>query len=244
MTTDDTLIEYRADTLGVISALLAGYSGGITIVREMAQNADDVPGEDDRWLEFHFYPEKLIIRNNTHFRHIDFENINNIARGGKRLENRSTIGAFGVGFVSVYQLTDTPILRSSGREIQFFPATGQARQRSSTVVDYTEFELPYRRKASEVGNRLGMPPVTELWVEEIKHRLPDEAFRLPRGLRHPWRPRRLLAARTAGSARRKRCSASSTWHVPIALRRCWWPRVIAAFRTGVAARSPMTVLRS
>ena len=170
MTIDDTVIEYRADTLGVISALLAGYSGGITIVREMAQNADDVPGDDDRWLEFHFHPEKLIIRNNTRFRDIDFENINKIARGGKRLENRNTIGAFGVGFVSVYQLTDTPILRSSGRELQFFPATGQARQRGSAVVDYTEFEQPYRRQASEVGNRLGMPPVTELWVKEIKQR--------------------------------------------------------------------------
>src|SRR5262245_2939019 len=135
---DTTILEYRADTLGIISALLAGYSGGITIVREMAQNTDDVPGDDERWLEFHFQPDKLIIRNNTRFRDIDFDNIINIARGGKRIESRSTIGAFGVGFVSVYQLTDTPILRSSGKELQFFPATGQARQRSSNVVDYSE----------------------------------------------------------------------------------------------------------
>src|SRR5215213_56610 len=147
MTTLDTeVLDYRADTLGIISALLAGYSGGITIVREMVQNADDVPGDEERWMEFHFEPEQLIIKNSTSFRPIDFDNIINIARGGKKLEQRSTIGMFGVGFVSVYQLTDQPIIRSGGRQLQFFPATGKVHRQPSNVSTHTEFELPYRRQ--------------------------------------------------------------------------------------------------
>ncbi|MCA0354936.1 MAG: DUF3684 domain-containing protein [Chloroflexi bacterium] len=173
-----TTTDYRADTLGIISALLHGYSGGITIVREMAQNADDVPGEGQRWLEFHFNDQALVIRNNTTFRSIDFENIKNIARGGKRLEQRNTIGMFGVGFVSVYQLTDTPILRSSGQELRFIPEHGQVLERASQVVDITEFELPYRRQPTNTSDRLGMPAVTELALQEIQTALADEAYRL------------------------------------------------------------------
>jgi len=179
MTTFDTEdLDYGADTLGSISALLAGYSGGITIVREMAQNADDVPGDEERWLEFHFEPEQLIIKNNTSFRPVDFDNIRKIARGGKKLEQRSTIGTFGVGFVSVYQLTDKPILRSSGRQLQFSPATGKVHSQSSDVSTHTEFELPYRRQPTLVGSRLDMPPVTDLWVHDILEQLPTESYRL------------------------------------------------------------------
>ncbi|XSG74289.1 sacsin N-terminal ATP-binding-like domain-containing protein [Herpetosiphon llansteffanensis] len=170
--------DYRADTLGIISALLHGYSGGITIVREMAQNADDVPGDGQRWLEFHFNDQSLVIRNNTTFRSIDFENIKNIARGGKRSEQRNTIGMFGVGFVSVYQLTDTPILRSSGQELRFVPEHGQVLERASQVFEVTEFDLPYRREPTSTSARLGMPAVTELALQEIQTALADEAYRL------------------------------------------------------------------
>ncbi|MFD3165972.1 sacsin N-terminal ATP-binding-like domain-containing protein [Herpetosiphon sp. NSE202] len=173
-----TTNAYRADTLGIISALLHGYSGGITIVREMAQNADDVPGDGQRWLEFHFNDQSLVIRNNTTFRPIDFDNIKNIARGGKRSEQRNTIGMFGVGFVSVYQLTDTPILRSSGQELCFVPEHGHVLERPSQVVDVTEFDLPYRRHPTSTSDRLGMPAVTELALQEIQTALADEAYRL------------------------------------------------------------------
>ncbi len=175
---DNEILDYRADTLGVISALLHGYSGGITIVREMAQNADDVPGEDERWLEFHFNADALVIKNNTRFRDIDFQNIINIARGGKKREQRNTIGAFGVGFVSVYQLTDTPILRSSGRAYHFIPEHGKVIPGRTSVQDHTEFELRYRRQRSVVGDMLEMPAVTNEWVQQILQQLPTEAYRL------------------------------------------------------------------
>lgn len=174
----DRVLTYRADTVGTIRTLLAGYSGGITIVREMAQNTDDVPGDDDRWLEFHFNANELVIKNSTTFRPVDFDNIINIAHGGKKQENRNTIGMFGVGFVSVFQLTDTPILRSSGRELRFVPEHGSVYEGTSEVVEHTEFELPYRRVRSAVGDRLGMPEVTDAWMRDTLRALPDEAYRL------------------------------------------------------------------
>lgn len=178
--TDPIRRRGSVDVLGTISSLLAGYSGGITIVRELAQNTDDVPGEGERWLEFHFYPDKMVIRNNTVFRDVDFDNIMRIARGGKQQEQRRTIGAFGVGFVSVYQLTDTPIVRSADRELHMmpglddFPIDEYPRDR----IDETIFTLPYRRKATPVGTRLRMPQVTDAWVNEIMATLPQETYRL------------------------------------------------------------------
>ena len=163
---------------GVLKTLLAGYSGGITIIRELTQNTDDAPGDEERWIEFHFMEDRLIVRNSTYFRDEDFDNIEEIARGAKQLETRSTIGAFGVGFTSVYQLTDTPIVRSSGREIKFILETGDLEEQPSTVIDFTEFELPYRRETTPVSIKLGMPPVTQDWVQHIISELPDETQRL------------------------------------------------------------------
>ncbi len=173
-----TAEPYVSNTIGIISALLHGYSGGITIVREMAQNADDADGDDDRWLELHFDADRLTIKNSTVFRPVDFANIKKIANGGKKLEARNTIGMFGVGFLSVYQLTDTPILRSAGREVMFVPGEGMIYQQDIDVLDHSEFELPYRRSKTPVGQELGMPEVTDDWIREVLAQLPIEAYRL------------------------------------------------------------------
>ncbi len=174
--------SYGVDLPGAIHTLLQGYSGGISIVREMTQNADDPPGDDDRWLEFHFNPDALIIRNSTRFhsdpddpRKDDFKRITRVASGNKAFEHNKTTGAFGVGFVSVYQLTDNPILRSNGREVRFLPEDGKAPTTSSPITDYTEFELPYRRAATKFGDRIGMPVIDDHWIESLlEHELPRE----------------------------------------------------------------------
>lgn len=161
---DDT---YGVDLIGAIHTLLQGYSGGISIIRELAQNADDAPGADERWLEFHFRPDQLVVRNSSQFREKDFQRIKRVASGGKIFDEHKTTGAFGVGFVSVYQLTDTPILRSSGREIIFLPEQGKAPPKPCPVTHYTEFELPYRCERTPVGDRLGMDVITEAWVRNL-----------------------------------------------------------------------------
>lgn len=201
--------QIRMNIPGVLKTLLAGYSGGITIIRELTQNADDAPGEEDRWIEFHFMHDRLIVRNSTSFRDEDFDNIEEIARGGKQLETRSTIGAFGVGFTSVYQLTDTPIVRSSGREIKFFLETQDLEEQPSTVIDFTEFELPYRREVTPVSITLGMPPVTEDWVEHILNELPDETQRLLLFLRRVDRIAIFDGERLVAEVSRKTSSAKS-----------------------------------
>ncbi|MEI6777537.1 MAG: hypothetical protein WCK70_11615 [Chloroflexales bacterium] len=167
--------RFGFDTLGGIRALLHGYSGGISILRELAQNADDVPGTEERWLELDFQPDRLIVRNNTSFRDEDFSRIKRIAAGGKLTEQHRTTGTFGVGFVSVYQLTDEPVLRSSGFELRFLPEEGRAPASPCNIAGVTEFDLPYRRTATTVGRALGMDPVTDAWVDDLlEHLLPNE----------------------------------------------------------------------
>lgn len=174
MTVSDTALpafleddRFGIDTIGGIRALLHGYSGGISILRELAQNADDAPGAGDRWLELHFFADRLVVRNNSVFRSEDFERIKRIAAGGKLNDQHRTTGTFGVGFVSVYQLTDTPILRSAGYELRFDPHEGRAPAEECAVDDMTEFELPLRLEPTPVGRALSMDPVTRSWVRNL-----------------------------------------------------------------------------
>lgn len=92
MTTDDTLIEYRADTLGVISARRSPATrAALRLSARWPRTPMTFLAKTIAGWSSTSYPEKLIIRNNTHFRHIDFENINNIARGGSGLRTAARL---------------------------------------------------------------------------------------------------------------------------------------------------------
>lgn len=188
MSITTTTREGSVNVLGSIASFLHGYSGEITIVRELVQNADDAPGAvgNERWIEFDLKPDALIVRNNSVFSEQDFDNIADIAHQGKRLARRRTIGRFGIGFVSVYQLTDTPIIRSSGRQwiMRPSPVSFPIDDTPSDVIDYTEFELPYRVAPTLVGELLDMPPISPAQLATMRQELPDEAERLLFFLRH------------------------------------------------------------
>ena len=119
-----------------------GFSFGGAVIKELIQNADDagaselVVALDERNGE-DVPPEcseygpllepALLIRNDARFRLLgevqagdqdDFEAICEVAGGHKRL-NPTAAGRFGIGFNSVYFLTDTPVLFSR-REVHVF----------------------------------------------------------------------------------------------------------------------------
>lgn len=99
-------------------------SDGLTIVKEMLQNADDAEATkvnicyDTR---FHKADEKtlylpgmakahgpaLIIHNNSTFTDEDFKNITKLA-GRTKANKKLKIGKFGIGFCSAYHMTDVP----------------------------------------------------------------------------------------------------------------------------------------
>ena len=104
--------------------ILREYDGGLTIVKELIQNADDAEATEINICydaRTHDIPPKcllypgmaechgpaLIVHNDASFTDEDFQDIQKLAaatKEGKPLK----IGKFGVGFCSVYHITDVP----------------------------------------------------------------------------------------------------------------------------------------
>lgn len=170
-------LTYEADLLGNIRQVLAGLQGYDTMALELLQNADDAGATE---IRFDIRSDFLRVRHNSQFsscglqdehcpwprvgnprgghRPCDFHSVSLMAAHGKARE-AGQIGRFGIGFVSVYQITDTPIIRSTGTELRLDPIT-----RRNTIADYetgewTEVELPWARSKSEIRRALNQTPV-------------------------------------------------------------------------------------
>jgi sacsin len=102
--------------------ILKEYKDGLTIMKEMIQNADDALATEVNILYDNRHHKKdqllfkgmseasgpaLIVHNNSSFTDEDFENITKLAAATKA-NKRLKIGKFGVGFCSVYHITDVP----------------------------------------------------------------------------------------------------------------------------------------
>lgn len=127
---EPTFLSRDIDYLGELGAHLRGLTGYRSLAHELIQNADDVDGADE--MEFDVRADALVVDNNGVFsecadvttdecqwkiegrRRCDFHRFRRIAAGDKRGE-AGTTGAFGIGFISVYQITDHPEVLSAGR---------------------------------------------------------------------------------------------------------------------------------
>ena len=105
-----------------LSNILKEYKDGLTIIKEMIQNADDAEATEVNILYDvrHHTTERLlfngmadshgpalVVHNNSTFTNEDFENITKLA-GATKANKPLKIGKFGVGFCSVYHITDVP----------------------------------------------------------------------------------------------------------------------------------------
>ena len=121
-----------------LSNILKEYKDGLTIIKEMIQNADDAEATEVNILYDvrHHTTEKLlfkgmaasngpalVVHNNRAFTNEDFENITKLA-GATKANKPSKIGKFGVGFCSVYHITDVPSF-VSGEWLYIFDPTLQ-----------------------------------------------------------------------------------------------------------------------
>lgn len=182
---------YRADLIGSIRGALAGLQGFDAMAFELIQNADDARASR---VLFDVRDDSLIVENDSEFsdcgrvaidpecswkeegnpsgghRACDFHAISTVSSANKTGES-SLIGRFGVGFVSVYQITDTPVIASGITELLLDPAAEGAAVASVHRVKGTRIRLPWSTNPAS----------------PLRRRLPD--FRLP-----PDAPSQMLKA--------------------------------------------------
>jgi hypothetical protein len=149
--TDDTFTYKPQDVhyLGFLEAQLRDMQGIDSLAYELIQNADDVMGDEHgrfpaTHLTVNVTDQALIVSNDGVFRDVDFLRLQTLAGGGKR-EEAHTTGAFGLGFIAVYQVTDRPEIFSNGRHWTIHPeadAAQRIRERPAATSG-TQFHLPW-----------------------------------------------------------------------------------------------------
>ena len=197
-----TFLSRSQDYLGDLGAKLRDLQGYRTLAHELIQNADDAPAT---WMSFDVRRDALIIDNDgvlagcedirptecpwssdgIHNHRCDFHRFRLIGSGDKRLQEGTT-GAFGIGFIAVYQLTDQPELISAGRH-WILHEEGSAEERievcsgcphcSRTDLPGTRFILPFAHdEQAPLRQALKAAPVPEdvtpRLLEELERSLP------------------------------------------------------------------------
>ena len=158
LTTSLPPLRLTVDTLDSIRSNIAAYAGGPAIARELIQNADDAGATT---MEFAFWDDRLVVRNNSAFKSQDFDAIIRIGSGSKRADQEST-GTWGTGFLSVYQLTDYPEILSAGRRIRIDPTGQEFPQWGCEVLDATEFHFKWRKTPTDISEQIE----ADVWLPE------------------------------------------------------------------------------
>ncbi|KAL4976136.1 hypothetical protein BDW66DRAFT_135694 [Aspergillus desertorum] len=163
------------DTRGLISKVLARYSGQWTVLREMIQNAADanatqvtikfetlpsktvpLPSATDRTslikhtISHHTIKRLLISNNGLLFNEKDWARLKRIADGNP---DETKIGAFGVGFYSVFEDCEEPFVSSGSDAMAFYwkenalftrrlKLNEQANSETTFVLDYRNDTSP------------------------------------------------------------------------------------------------------
>ncbi len=177
MTGEKTYLSQSVDYLGFLEAKLRDLRGIATLVHELLQNADDVHDEAGRpgatRITFDVCDDALIVENDGVFRQVDFERIRNIAGGGKR-EEEGTTGAFGIGFISVYQITDHPEIFSSGKHWTLRPEAPELERIEEEPMQTaaTSFRLPWAfDPSSQVRQKLRIEAVRQEALNGYLHEM-------------------------------------------------------------------------
>ena len=191
------------DHLGFIEKELRDLRGFSTLAYELIQNADDAPHATI--ISFDITDDALVVDNNGMFtdcgqveslvcawrddpskQHLcDFHRFRSIASGDKRREEGTT-GAFGIGFIAVYQITDHPELISAGRhwilhdekpEDKRIRVCEGCEKCQASDLPGTRFILPWATdQNSYIRKTLRVEPISKqsqkALLEELKAKLP------------------------------------------------------------------------
>jgi hypothetical protein len=173
--------SYTANLLGNIRSHLAGLQGYDVMALELIQNADDAKAEE---IVFDITDTGLLVRNSGQFTYCgdlyepcaslvernykcDYHRITDVGSGGK-LSRGENIGRFGIGFVSTYQVTDHPEIRSSGIKLALHPERGQWLIEAFDEPNGTSFFLPWANNPNTEGRRaLGVSHVSPTHIDQL-----------------------------------------------------------------------------
>ncbi|XP_033111927.1 sacsin-like [Anneissia japonica] len=172
-----------------IKWILEGYPLGVSILREMLQNADDAGARklsiilDNRthpiselpssnWK--HLQGPALCIYNDATFSDDDIRGVQDLGSGSKKYKSEKT-GQYGVGFNVVYHVTDCPSFISNGDTFCLFDPN----------IEYAPAATPdnpglITKKLQEVRNIF--PNAMTCYLNEFEHEFPQRGgtiFRLP-----------------------------------------------------------------
>ena len=178
--------SYTANLLGNIRSHLAGLQGYDVMALDLIQNADDAKAEE---IIFDITDDGLLVRNSSHFTYCgdlhkpcaswvddnyqcDYHRIIDVGSGGKlsrgeRGENKN-IGRFGIGFVSTYQVTDHPEIRSSGIKLTLRPELKKWDIEPYEEGSGTSFFLPWADEPkSKARLALGVSHVSSSHIDQL-----------------------------------------------------------------------------
>ncbi|KAL9534311.1 hypothetical protein SMMN14_02314 [Sphaerulina musiva] len=170
------------NTRALIDKVLARYSGEWTTLRELIQNAADaqarkvtirfetlpsptVPlpqspdsGEHLKHTILHHTLKTLVVSNDgEHFKETDWQRLKRIAEGNP---DETKIGAFGVGFYSVFADCESPFVSSGAQTMAFYWKKDSLFTRrgrlSDSEVQGTTFLLDYRSQTTPVPQLLSI----------------------------------------------------------------------------------------
>ena len=173
-------LSQGVDYLGFLNAKLRDLKGWATLANELIQNADDASGATRIALDL--TDDAMTVSNDAQFtdcgavikpqcawdiagdgrKCCDFHAFRRVASGHKRQEEDTT-GAFGIGFISVYQITDRPSLRSGRWHWKLNPEASEGErilaEEAESPLGETRFEFPWAREQNALRARLGIEPV-------------------------------------------------------------------------------------
>ena len=185
MTSEEpTYLSQDVSYLGFLAQQLGDLRGKTTLAHELIQNADDAKDDYGNLsatnATFDVTDDALIVSNDAVFREADFDRMRELANGSKRREaGDRTTGAFGVGFVSVYQITDRPEIHSAGRRWIFRPDNNEGQRIKQTMDPSithdkgTRFRLPWAFQDSKVRQELRSPIVDEEYTNSFAGELSE-----------------------------------------------------------------------
>lgn len=172
---------YTANLLGNIRSHLAGLQGYDVMALELIQNADDAKADS---IVFDITDSGLLVINSGKFTYCgdlgvpcsftasnnyscDYHRIADVGSGGK-LNRGENIGRFGIGFVSTYQVTDHPEIRSSGVRLTLQPEKREWLIEPFDQSEGTTFFLPWADNPNtEARLALGVSHISAAHIDQL-----------------------------------------------------------------------------